>query len=79
MHPRASITGGAGFIGSHLAGEPLQHGWQVTALDAFVPPVTPALAKLGRRGRFAPEATRLVQLAHVLDAIYGRGGMRCAY
>ena len=35
--------------------------------------------ELGRGGTFDPDATRLVQLAHVLDTIYGRGGTRCAY
>ena len=30
---RALITGGAGFIGSHLADHLLAHGWQVTVLD----------------------------------------------
>ncbi len=33
------ITGGAGFIGSHLADELLAHGWQVRVLDALDPQV----------------------------------------
>ena len=33
------ITGGAGFIGSHLADELLAHGWQVRALDNLTPQV----------------------------------------
>lgn len=36
---RALITGGAGFIGSHLARELLRHGWAVRALDSLVPEV----------------------------------------
>ena len=36
---RILITGGAGFIGSHLADELLRHGHQVRALDALVPQV----------------------------------------
>ncbi len=36
---RILITGGAGFIGSHLADHLLAHGWQVRALDALVPQV----------------------------------------
>src|SRR5579872_3183074 len=33
------ITGGAGFIGAHLANELLQHGYGVRALDSLVPQV----------------------------------------
>jgi dTDP-L-rhamnose 4-epimerase len=33
------ITGGAGFIGSHLADELLAHGWRVRALDNLTPQV----------------------------------------
>src|SRR3954470_18882845 len=33
---RVLITGGAGFIGSHLADELLLHGYRVRALDALV-------------------------------------------
>lgn len=36
---RILITGGAGFIGSHLADHLLAHGWQVRALDSLVPQV----------------------------------------
>src|SRR6266542_4342980 len=33
------ITGGAGFIGSHVADELLRHGYQVRALDCLLPQV----------------------------------------
>jgi dTDP-L-rhamnose 4-epimerase len=33
------MTGGAGFIGSHLADELLEHGWNVRALDNLTPQV----------------------------------------
>jgi dTDP-L-rhamnose 4-epimerase len=33
------ITGGAGFIGSHVADELLEHGYQVRALDSLIPQV----------------------------------------
>ncbi|HLP06594.1 MAG TPA: NAD-dependent epimerase/dehydratase family protein [Opitutaceae bacterium] len=39
MPERILITGGAGFIGSHLADELLRHGYAVRALDCLVPQV----------------------------------------
>src|SRR5262245_57610380 len=39
MSRRALITGGAGFIGSHLADELLQRGYRVRALDVLLPQV----------------------------------------
>jgi dTDP-L-rhamnose 4-epimerase len=39
MSRRALITGGAGFIGSHLADDLLARGWSVRALDSLVPQV----------------------------------------
>ena len=32
-HRKALITGGAGFVGSHLAEQLLQRGYQITILD----------------------------------------------
>ena len=37
--PTLLITGGAGFIGSHLATELLQHGYRVRILDNLTPRV----------------------------------------
>ncbi|HZG36704.1 MAG TPA: SDR family NAD(P)-dependent oxidoreductase [Gaiellaceae bacterium] len=42
MAKRVLITGGAGFIGSHLADELLAHGHRVRALDRLDPQVHPA-------------------------------------
>lgn len=39
MSKRVLITGGAGFIGSHLADDLLQHGYEVRALDCLSPQV----------------------------------------
>jgi UDP-glucose 4-epimerase len=50
--PRALVTGGAGFIGSHVADLYLEHGYEVTVLDNFAS---------GRRENVPSEAT-LVEL-----------------
>src|SRR6185295_6130732 len=39
LMPRVLITGGAGFIGSHLADELLQYGYTVRVLDCLIPQV----------------------------------------
>ncbi len=41
MKGRVLITGGAGFIGSHLADELLRHGYRVRVLDVLSPQVHP--------------------------------------
>jgi len=53
MSGRILITGGAGFIGSHLADELLEHGYRVRALDNLSEQVHGAAA--GRPGYLSPE------------------------
>ena len=44
MSPRALVTGGAGFLGSHVCERLLREGWEVTCLDSLL---------TGRRDNFA--------------------------
>jgi dTDP-L-rhamnose 4-epimerase len=53
MPRRVLVTGGAGFIGSHVCDELLRHGYRVRALDALVPQVHGAQRK--RPAYLAPD------------------------
>jgi dTDP-L-rhamnose 4-epimerase len=60
------ITGGAGFIGSHLADELLRAGHRVRALDSLAPQVHGAAGEAGRRPDYlAPEVE--LQVGDVRD------------
>jgi dTDP-L-rhamnose 4-epimerase len=59
------ITGGAGFIGSHLADELLEHGWNVRALDNL----TPQVHETGERPQYLHGDVELV-VGDIRDA-YG--------
>lgn len=50
--PRALVTGGAGFVGSHLCDRLLDDGWQVTALDSLVTGRVANLTHLSDHPRF---------------------------
>jgi dTDP-L-rhamnose 4-epimerase len=64
MTQHVLITGGAGFIGSHLADELLQSGYRVRALDSLAPQVHGADA--GRPDYLDPEVELVV--ADVCDS-----------
>jgi UDP-glucose 4-epimerase len=58
------VTGGAGFIGSHVADVYLEHGYEVTVLDNFTSgrrENVPARATLAELDLTSPEAARLVR------------------
>lgn len=74
--PRALITGGAGFIGSHLAELLLDDGWEVFALDDLSTGSKENVAQLEERPEFhlvvesvlSPSAVS--ELVHKCDVVY---------
>jgi dTDP-L-rhamnose 4-epimerase len=62
-HGRILITGGAGFIGSHVADELLERGYRVRALDSLAPQVHPH----GTRPDYLAEDVELI-VGDVRDA-----------
>ena len=59
---RALITGGAGFIGSHVVDRFLAEGWTVTVVDNFDDFYDPAIKRRNLAHHFADPDFRLVQV-----------------
>jgi dTDP-glucose 4,6-dehydratase len=53
MSPKALVTGGAGFLGSHLCERLLAEGWEVLCFDSFITGKAENVAHLMRHDGFA--------------------------
>lgn len=58
---RCLVTGGAGFIGSHLCGRLLSEGYEVTCLDNFDPYYDPAIKRSNIKNNSGGEKFKLVE------------------
>lgn len=70
---RALITGGAGFIGGHLADRLLAEGWHVTAVDNFDPFYERSIKEKNVESHFGNENYELLEAdIRDLDGLRGR-------
>ena len=78
MTRHALVTGGAGFIGSHVVDHLLAAGWRVTVLDNFDPFYAPERKRRNIAGHLAHPAYRLVE-ADLRDSAALRTRLTDAY
>jgi UDP-glucose 4-epimerase len=71
MTARVLVTGGAGFIGSHLTDALLAEGFEVTVLDNFATGRRENLAEAGQSGRLRVVEGSILDAAALDDAMQG--------
>ncbi|MGA2429565.1 MAG: UDP-glucuronic acid decarboxylase family protein [Candidatus Acidiferrum sp.] len=66
---RAVITGGAGFLGSHLCDRLLAEGWEVLALDNLITSAESNVSHLGKNLRFQLERVDVSECVEVTGPV----------
>src|SRR5215831_8509112 len=66
---RAAVTGGAGFLGSHLCDRLIAEGWEVLSLDNLVTGAQPNVRHLASNPKFRMKYADVSQFIHVDGAV----------